>query len=244
MWDSKEGAEAVFWTDLSGKLAEDAPSIASFSHSVSRSAINHIRERHGSAEREAKRGQLAVKAADVARIPEIVTGYDAIRTDLETDQGSQRIAYAKAVDDGVIVLIEDVSNKRKDMRAVSMWKFPPTADPRRLLDSSLQGGVKMEEARKTGLLGDALRSLPDDESGAQAPSPRKSVGPERGELNQSGTESDAEAARREHAETERAYGGREAYEAAKAAGQTKLNFFQWVQVRTPRFKQWLRTPTR
>lgn len=37
-------------------------------------------------------------------------------------------------------------------------------------------------------------------------------------------------------DTERAYGGREAYERAKAAGKTKLNYRQWVQVRTPNFK--------
>ncbi len=39
-------------------------------------------------------------------------------------------------------------------------------------------------------------------------------------------------------ETERAYGGREAYDRAKAAGKTKLNYGQWVQVRTPNFKAW------
>lgn len=38
--------------------------------------------------------------------------------------------------------------------------------------------------------------------------------------------------------TERAYGGREAYNKAKAAGKTKLNYRQWVQVRTPEFKAW------
>jgi hypothetical protein len=37
---------------------------------------------------------------------------------------------------------------------------------------------------------------------------------------------------------ERAYGGREAYEKAKAEGRTKLNYRQWVQVRTPSFKKW------
>lgn len=38
--------------------------------------------------------------------------------------------------------------------------------------------------------------------------------------------------------TARAYGGREAYDKAKAAGKTKLNYRQWVQVRTPAFKAW------
>jgi hypothetical protein len=39
-------------------------------------------------------------------------------------------------------------------------------------------------------------------------------------------------------EAERAYGGREAYNRAREAGRTKLNYRQWVQVRTPEFKAW------
>lgn len=39
-------------------------------------------------------------------------------------------------------------------------------------------------------------------------------------------------------ETERAYGGQAAYDKAKVAGKTKLNYRQWVQVRTPEFKAW------
>lgn len=45
-------------------------------------------------------------------------------------------------------------------------------------------------------------------------------------------------AQRQFKETERAYGGREAYDRAKAAGKTKLTYGQWVQVRTPNFKAW------
>jgi hypothetical protein len=40
------------------------------------------------------------------------------------------------------------------------------------------------------------------------------------------------------AETEKAYGGKPAYDKAKAAGETKLTYGQWVQVRTPNFKKW------
>ena len=40
------------------------------------------------------------------------------------------------------------------------------------------------------------------------------------------------------ADTERKIGGRTAYDKAKAAGQTKLGYHQWVQVRTPAFKAW------
>ncbi|PAT31890.1 hypothetical protein CLI92_09010 [Vandammella animalimorsus] len=42
----------------------------------------------------------------------------------------------------------------------------------------------------------------------------------------------------QYKDTERAYGGRAAYDRAKAAGKTKLSYGQWVQVRTPSFKQW------
>ena len=39
-------------------------------------------------------------------------------------------------------------------------------------------------------------------------------------------------------DTERAYGGRDAWQRAHDAGRTKLNYGQWVQVRTPNFKKW------
>ncbi len=40
------------------------------------------------------------------------------------------------------------------------------------------------------------------------------------------------------AETVERYGGQKAYKKAKAKGKTKLNYKQWVQVRTPEFKSW------
>jgi hypothetical protein len=53
------------------------------------------------------------------------------------------------------------------------------------------------------------------------------------------TEAEIRSAVREYRETERAYGGKEAWQRAKDAGKTKLNYHQWVQVRTPNFKRWL-----
>lgn len=184
MWEGRESAEAVFWTDLSGRLAQDAPALAGHSHSVGRSTISHIKNRHGDAGVEAQRGQMPVTAADVARIPEIVTNYDDIRADLKTDQGAQRVAYAKRVNDGVLVFIEDVSKKRNDMRAVSMWKYPPETDVQTVLSSALEGGAEKAKARQAGLLGDALRSLSDYESDARTPSPVQSMNRNGQEFNQ------------------------------------------------------------
>ncbi len=46
------------------------------------------------------------------------------------------------------------------------------------------------------------------------------------------------AAVKDYRDTERAYGGQDAYDRARAAGRTKLNYRQWVQVRTAHFKRW------
>ena len=109
---------------------------------------------------EKSRGQIAITDTDIARIPEVVTHYDAIRTDLKTEQGARRIAYAKQADDGVIVYVEDVGRKRQDLRGVTMWKFPPGADANLILKNVLEveenKASDKAKARKDGLLADAL----------------------------------------------------------------------------------------
>jgi hypothetical protein len=178
LWNAQDqGTGAVFWTDLGGKLIEDVPAIGAFSHSVSASSVNHIRRQHGDARAEESRGQLAVTEADIAQIPEIVTNYDALRTDLRSEQGAQRIAYAKSNPDGVVVYIEDVSRKRQDLRAVTMWKFQPGTDPKQVLERALDAG-KQKAQDEPGPV-DALRPLSDDESDAQAP-PTGEILPEGG----------------------------------------------------------------
>ena len=39
-------------------------------------------------------------------------------------------------------------------------------------------------------------------------------------------------------ETARLYGGKAAWQRARKAGKTKLDYYQWVQVRTPAFRAW------
>lgn len=52
------------------------------------------------------------------------------------------------------------------------------------------------------------------------------------------TPNSKEESQRQFAATEKAYGGRTAYDQAKSEGNTKLSYQQWVQVRTPAFKEW------
>jgi len=179
LWEGQEGTEAVFWTDLQGKLAQDAPAVAGYSHSVNRSAVTHIRKQHGDAATEAERGQLPVTAGDLARIPEIVTSYDAIRTDLQGDGGAPEVAFSKRVSDGVLVYLARVSHKRSNLSAVSMWKFPPETDAATVLNHAVK-----EKAPRDAGPGNALRPLSDYESDAQAPLPDSILGPNGQEFNQ------------------------------------------------------------
>ena len=172
LWNVQSKDEAVFWTGIQGNLASDAPMIAGYSHSISRSAVAHIRENHTDESGERARGQVPITSIDLAFIPEIIASYDAIRTDLVSEQGAQRVAYAKRAQGGVLVYIEDVSRKRSDMRAVSMWKFRGSSDPVKILENVFERDAKNKKARSNSKpLGGALRPLSDYESDAQTPSP-------------------------------------------------------------------------
>lgn len=134
IWNGQSDSTTIFWTDVA-----QTPGFDGYSHSFDKSAAQHIRKRHGDEKAEQARGQQAITEADIARIPEIVSAYDAIRTDLRAPTNSQRVAYAKRYDDGVVVYLEDVSAKRMNMRGVTMWKYPPTADEQQVLDFATSG---------------------------------------------------------------------------------------------------------
>lgn len=126
--DGNEAAQnqAVFWT-LENAADTGLPGTDGYSHSISRSAAYHIYKEHGDAEAEAARGQIAVTAEDLARIPEIVTSPDEVVTGFRSEQGAKRVAYLKRFDDALVVYIAEASRKKKDFRTVSMRKYPPTA---------------------------------------------------------------------------------------------------------------------
>lgn len=137
MWRGEQTAQAVFWTDLDGKLQTDAPELVGYSHSLGQSALNHIRNRHGDAQTETSRGQLPVTEADIAQIPEIVSNYDAIRTDLRGHHGEPLVAFAKRTEDGVLLYLAAATKKRRNLGAVSMWRYPPAVDVQQVLESAV-----------------------------------------------------------------------------------------------------------
>ena len=129
--------------------------------------------------------------------------------------------------------IEQVTNGAKVPGFINRWVGELLSAIRTAIirfaktDSKLQGwamqNLKPEDLARLAVVG--LRA--------------KARGAMQGQMREAVAYSKQEAdADRQFKETDRAYGGREAYDRAKASGKTKLNYRQWVQVRTPRFKEW------
>ena len=138
LWDERAKNKAVFWTHLHNQeLQEALPETAGYSHSVSAYTIRHVRNNHGDEAYEMARGQLPVTQQDIEQIPAIIAHPDAIRTDTRTHHGVHLIAYAKNLDDGVVVYIEEASSKKKNLRGISMWKYPLTTDVRQVLSHAI-----------------------------------------------------------------------------------------------------------
>lgn len=157
---------AVFWTDIDGKLAADAPDLAGYSFSLDKSRADHVRNRHGAETRE---GQLSVTDEDLARIPAIVEGYDAANTDVQIPaEGSgnpQRgVVFAKEFEDGTVVYSGLVSRKRQNVRTATMWKYPPSIDAQTALQratanltSETYGGMESSVAPDSAELNQSAR---------------------------------------------------------------------------------------
>ena len=212
LWDDTTSARAIFWTGIGNQVAVEAAEASDYSHSISADVVRHIKNRHGN---DAD-GQLPVTAEDLVKIPEIIANYDEVRTNLQNPQtGGQRVAYAKRSEDSLLIYLEEYVRSRNNLKGVSMWKYPPTADV---------GNVLAHITRPSLYVRNGVAAY--DNTTAD-------TGSNQDVLFQAATE---EA--RQFEEVAAQYGGEEAYEQAKADGETVLTYRQWVQVRTPAFKEW------
>ena len=137
LWRGETDAVAVLLGQTVGKLAQEVPWTSGYSHSVRKAALNHIRRSHGDAATEARRGQIAVTDADLAAVASIPADYDAMRSDLFSRRGLPVITYVKRVEDGILLYMEEVHKKRRDMSALSLWKYPAGGDAQQILKSAV-----------------------------------------------------------------------------------------------------------
>ncbi len=91
-------------------------------HSIDESALRHIFNRHGSAQTEEPRGQLAVEIADIARLTEVVLQPDAIVPTHPLPDGTPMVIFKKRVAHDV-VFVQEMRVGRKKLTAKTLWKI-------------------------------------------------------------------------------------------------------------------------
>ena len=137
LWNGTSNAHAVF-TEMNGSKTENAfPELHGYSYSIDRSAVKHIKNQHGNAQTEANRGQIAITEKDIQKIGDILRDYDDVAYEDIPGTNNRRFAFAKQFDDGLIVYLADSSKKRRDLRTVSMWKYPQSANAQDVLQHAV-----------------------------------------------------------------------------------------------------------
>lgn len=99
--------------------------VGGYEHTIDTSAVRHIFKSHGNPAVEASRGQVAVTEADILSIPSLLAAPDAVVFGTQSKMGRDQIVYLKAMPDGSTIYLEEMRNRRGQLNAVSMRKYPP-----------------------------------------------------------------------------------------------------------------------
>jgi hypothetical protein len=119
-------------------LIEAAVSIgldfSALTHEITTYFVNHGIKRHGNTEVEKAQGQVAVTAADIDRIPDIVKTPDCAIIGIKR-HGEILIAYSRRFEDGTVIYYEEVLNSKKNkaLRSKTLYKKAGTVSGETLL---------------------------------------------------------------------------------------------------------------
>jgi hypothetical protein len=109
--------------------------IHGFQHSVDAFAIRHMINRHGDADVETGRGQVALTDEDFKLIPELLASATHVVTGGKSPRGQDIIGYIATAPDGEVFYLEEVRTGRKKLAALSMRKFPPATESNSIAES-------------------------------------------------------------------------------------------------------------
>jgi hypothetical protein len=159
-----------------------------YSHTVDSFGIRHAMRQHGNAEKESKRGQIAISSEDIKMAPEIVKNYDSVEHAGTTGKGEDVIKYSKKVN-GFIYYVEEVRTGRKELTMQSLWKIRNASNalpegspsltsenvhsesPQRIVDIIPKGAseVKSKAAGTSGILPEAKKTEGKEELVTEKP---------------------------------------------------------------------------
>lgn len=122
--------------DLEEKAKENGFDIAGYQHDLDVSGTRHAIKEHGQPKTEEPRGQIAITDGDFEKIPEVIYSYDDVSFTGKNKIGRETIAYKKSFDDGTIMYVEEIRDKRKTLTINTMYKYKNTGNPRTFVDNN------------------------------------------------------------------------------------------------------------
>ena len=135
------------------------------SHEIRADDLRHMLKAHGDAEVESRRtpAQIAITQADLQRIPEILSSYDAIEKGAATKKGKS-VRYRKRIN-GEIYYVERLIRTRREriLLGKTMWKVPSAMG-----DAALKA-LPAHTSETTGGRAQDKYKIPPSERGCQAP---------------------------------------------------------------------------
>lgn len=234
-WRNKQGGKPfVDYLEVNEEAVQEAGQhgldIAGYQHVIDTDAVKHIIARHSDPKIEATRGQHVITDTDLETIAEVVSSPDKRIYGMKTKDGLDVIASIKRLPDGTMALVEEVRRGRRKLAVKTLRKHVAATDYNTVVDTVLSHARSDGNHANIQIVDIKRNNTPAANNGQdvlnQDPAPS-------GDFSAQTTEQ-----QRQFAETAQQYGGEAAYEQAKAAGRTELNYRQWVQVRTPSFKAW------
>lgn len=122
--------------DLEEKAKENGLDIAGYQHDLDVSGTRHAIKEHGQPKTEEPRGQIAITDGDFEKIPEVIYGYDDVSFTGKNKIGRETITYKKSFNDGTIMYVEEIRDKRKTLTINTMYKYKNTGNPRTFVDNN------------------------------------------------------------------------------------------------------------
>lgn len=122
--------------DLEEKAKENGFDISGYQHDLDVSGTRHAIKEHGQPKTEEPRGQIAITDGDFEKIPEVIYGYDDVSFTGKNKIGRETITYKKSFNDGTIMYVEEIRDKRKTLTINTMYKYKNTGNPRTFVDNN------------------------------------------------------------------------------------------------------------
>ena len=117
-------------SDLAKQHGED---IDGYSHSIDNYFIIHDRKRHGNKEAEKEQGQIAITDNDFKKIPQVLKNPDYIIFGAKNRQKNNVIIFAKNMDNGSTLYVEEIRTRSKHLAANTMFKLSAASNVNTLL---------------------------------------------------------------------------------------------------------------